>query len=60
MDPLEKLKRDLSMQRNDMSNFVTGGGPTDFSAYSKAVGSIQTLDMVLAMIEELENNRIED
>jgi len=60
MDPLEKVKRELSAQRTDMVNYVASGGPVDYPAYCKAVGSIQTLDLALALLEEATKMDVEE
>jgi hypothetical protein len=60
IDPIYKLKKVCTEQRKDLSGHLAGGGVNDYNAYCKAVGAIQTLDMVLSEIEELEKNAVEE
>lgn len=54
IDPLHRLKKLCAEQAADLKNHLVGGGAVDYSAYSKAVGAVQALEMVLSEIEEIE------
>jgi hypothetical protein len=60
IDPLYKLKTICTEQRNDLSEHLARGGVADYPAYCKAVGAVQTLDLVLAEIAELERRMAEE
>lgn len=60
MDPIEKLKRVCSEQREDMTQFLASGGVNDYPAYCKVVGALQALDLVLAEIADIEKKLIEE
>lgn len=60
IDPLYKLKRVATEQREDLAAHLVAGGVSDFTAYSKAVGAIQALDLMLAEIAELEQQMAEE
>jgi hypothetical protein len=59
MDGLEKLRRTCREQREGLAELLTGGGVSDYAAYSKAVGAVQALDLVLNEIAEIEKKYIE-
>lgn len=60
IDPIYKLKKLCIEQRKDLSDHLSAGGVSDYNAYCKAVGAIQTLDMILSEIEEFEKNSVEE
>jgi hypothetical protein len=60
MEPLAKLRRELTQQLDDMKKFVTDGHPKDYADYCKAVGSISALNLALFMLDEAEKNLIEE
>lgn len=60
MDPLDKLKRLCTEQRDDMAAFLVSGGASDYAAYCKAVGAAQALSLVLNAIEDIEKTLIEE
>lgn len=60
IDPLYKLKSLCTEQRNDLSEHLARGGVADYPAYCKAVGAVQTLDLILAEIELLERRMAEE
>lgn len=60
MDEFDRLRHILTKQRQDLAEHISAGGAADYVAYSKAVGAIQTLDMVLAEITDIEKKQLED
>jgi hypothetical protein len=60
METLERLRRTLATQRRDLADHLALGGAADFNAYAKAVGAIQTLDMVLGEIADIEKKQLEE
>jgi len=60
MDELDRLRHLIAKQRQDLAEHISAGGAVDYVAYSKAVGAIQTLDMVLVEIADIEKKRLED
>lgn len=60
MDPLEQLRRTCREQRDGLAELMLGGGVADYAAYSKAVGAVQALDLVLNEIAEIEKKYIEE
>lgn len=60
IDPIYKIKKVCSEQRQDLADHIAGGGANDYAEYCKVVGAIQTLDLVLREIEELEKKAVEE
>jgi len=60
IDPLYKLKKVATEQREDIAELLVSWGVADFNAYSKATGAIQALDLILAEIAELEQRMLEE
>ena len=60
IDPLYKLKKVATEQREDIAELLVSGGVADFNAYSKAVGAVQALDLILTEIADLEQRMIEE
>lgn len=60
MDPLEKIKRSIAAQRDDLADFILSGSPADYAAYSKAVGALQAMDMVLREVNDIEQKQLEE
>lgn len=60
MDPLDSLERSLRAQIDSMSEFLLGGGPATFDEYTKAVGSVTTLRLVLDEVQDLKKKLLKD
>jgi len=60
IDPIYKIKTTCMDHRSGFADHITSGGAGDFSAYCKAVGAIQALDLVLTEIAELERRMREE
>ena len=60
MEEFDRLRHILTKQRRDLAEHISAGGAVDYIAYSKAVGAIQTLDMVLVEIADIEKKQLED
>jgi len=60
IDPLFKLKSVATEQKQDLTDLLASGGVKDFTDYSRAVGAIQALDMMLAEIADLERRMMEE
>lgn len=60
MEPIEKIRRLCTEQRDDLAQYLAVGGAPDYSAYCKAVGAVQALDTVLAAIDDAVNMFVED
>lgn len=60
IDPLYKLRKVAEEQKSDLTDLLASGGVTDFNSYSRAVGAIQALDLMLVEIAELERRMAEE
>ncbi len=60
MEPFAKLTREVKEQRAGLVEHVVSGAVPDYAAYSKAVGALQALDLVLVHIAELEKKMLEE
>ena len=53
MNELDILKKALMEQRQTSIQFLTSGGPKDYSAYKEVTGLIRGLGVSLQLIEDL-------
>ena len=60
MEIVERLRHILTLQRNDLADYLATGGAVDYVAYAKTVGAIGALDMVLAEIADIEKKQLEE
>lgn len=60
IDPLYKLRKVAEEQRQDLTDLLASGGVNDFTAYSRAVGAIQALELILSEITDLERRMAEE
>lgn len=60
IDPLAKIKSVITAQREDLAAHLTGGGAQDYAQYSKMVGAMQALDLVMLEVETLEERMLEE
>lgn len=59
MDPLLKVKRELEESRETLRDAISCGSASDFATYRQLVGRMETLDMVISYITEVEQQYIE-
>lgn len=54
IDPIHRLKKLCTEQMEDLKGHITMGGAPDYASYTKAVGAVHALGMVLDEIQEIE------
>ena len=59
MELVERIRHRCREEKEAISAHLVGGGVPDYAAYSKAVGAVQALEMVLSEIDEIEQKYIE-
>jgi hypothetical protein len=60
METVDRLRHVFTLQRNDLADHLAAGGAVDHAAYSKIVGAIGVLDMVLAELADIEKKQLEE
>lgn len=60
METVDRLRHVFTLQRNDLADHLAAGGAVDHVAYSKIVGAIGVLDMVLAELADIEKKQLEE